>query len=57
MKKIKENLWTDGEQEYTGNPKDGFKPKPALSQDTVVEMEPATLYKPADKPAEEEQDA
>jgi len=55
MKKIKENLWTDGEQEYTGNPKDGFKP--ALSQDTVVEMEPATLYKPADKPAEEEQDA
>jgi len=56
MKKIKENLWTDGEQEYTGNPQDGFKPKPDRSQDTVVEMEPATLYKPADNPAEEQVD-
>jgi len=54
MKKIKENLWTDGEQEYTGNPQDGFKPKRAKTEDTVVEMEPATLYKPADKPAEED---
>lgn len=48
--RIKHNLWTDGKDEYTGNPKDGFvkitktdkKPK----EDTVVEVSAFELKKP-----------
>lgn len=51
MMRIKHNLWTDGKDEYTGNPKDGFvkitkttkKPK----EDTVVEVSAFELKQPS----------
>lgn len=46
MKKIKDNLWTDGEKQYTGNPKDGFKPVEAEQPKPVVEASAFDLKKP-----------
>jgi len=46
MKKIKPNLWTDGTQEYTGNPKDGFKPVVAEKPKAVVEASAFELKQP-----------
>lgn len=39
MKQLKHDLWTDGEHEYTGNPKAGFK-KITKSKETKETKEP-----------------
>jgi len=35
MKKISNNLWTDGEHNYSGNPREGFK---KLNQERAQEI-------------------
>ena len=36
MKRIVKDLWTDGERQYKGNPRDGFTPVDQERVDTIV---------------------
>lgn len=49
MKQLKHDLWTDGEHEYTGNPKAGFKKitkSKEAKQPKIVDFEAHELQQP-----------
>ena len=47
MKQLKQDLWTDGEHEYTGDPKQGFKKiKPKAKAEPVIEVSAFDLKQP-----------
>ena len=43
MKRLKDNIWTDGKDQYTGSPNQGFvkieKPKPSVVSGQAFDLE------------------